>query len=645
MRKIERIAGGWKLKGGNLVMDIAGDTGELKKLVVGGDFVWTPDRGGVYVQDDLTGKKYTGRDIKRIKFELKGSTLTICKYFKDVPWMLTEKYSVEDEVINWTARVDMTRGDFRSCSIVYSIPWPQPPYSNNLWAAKENMPSELGRFGGFAFEYGEITSGILIPALCAYRKKEDAGLLLAMPFDFKTPRFRFVGGYRDPDLDVRYDWLALAPGRPAEASLLLRAAYGGWRPSLGWLYERFKEYFEPRSRSIHNLWGGHISGGYDVPLARARIMAELGLKWHEIHGHFPFYGNYHPEGMKSWKTGHPKRGSKKTPDITVDIIKRTMSTLHRVGSAAMPYIQVAGDGDDKLPADILKGSLIENIYGEKVSAWPGTHLLNSDPSLPFGRDVIRQIKGMAARYPEMDGVFLDQACYNFLDTAHSDGITAVNNRPAYMTGFNYFPHLELLSGLLHPGKAIIGNGPFGIGIMKYIDGFMAEGEGWLCNHLQYYALAKPMFFLVYDISDRAVEKMFQNCLFYGAGYTSYPEAYRSSKDIYALYTPLLRLLYRRRWVFESEPVKTPSGFNGNLFVNPAGNLVASIVSSTPRQMPRSVSSETVCINSARAGSVGKVILHEPGQKPRKTPFSVKDKTLQFDIPGRTIAAVAELITA
>ena len=75
MRKIERIAGGWKLKGGNLVMDIASDTGELKRLVVGGDFVWTPDRGGVYVQDDLTGKRYTGRDIKRIKFELKGNIL------------------------------------------------------------------------------------------------------------------------------------------------------------------------------------------------------------------------------------------------------------------------------------------------------------------------------------------------------------------------------------------------------------------------------------------------------------------------------------------------------------------------------------------------------------------------------------------
>ena len=174
---------------------------------------------------------------------------------------------------------------------------------------------------------------------------------------------------------------------------------------------------------------------------------------------------------------------------------------------------------------------------------------------------------------------------------------------------------------------------------------MAEGEGWLCNHLQYYALAKPMFFLLYDTSDRAVEKMFQNCLFYGAGYTSYPEAYRGSKDIYALYTPLLRLLYRRRWVFENEPVKTPSGFNGNLFVNPAGNLVASIVSSTPRQMPRTVSAETICVNSKQVRSVSKVILHEPGQKPSNIKFSVKGDLLEFDIPGRTIAAVAELITA
>ncbi|MDD3726239.1 MAG: hypothetical protein PHI44_03495, partial [Candidatus Ratteibacteria bacterium] len=446
IKGIEKVSGGWQIKGGKLLLDIEKGTGDVRCITIIGDkkLVWTPAKGGVSVCDDLTGKRYTDKDIKTVRFAVKGDTLTIQRIFKDAPFILTEEYTVEEEEIRWSASLMMEKGSFRSCSIVYSIPWPQPAYSNALWAAKNSMPSELGRFGGFAFEYGEITSGILIPALCVWHKKEKEGLLLAMPFDFKTPRFRFVSGYREPSLDVRYDWLALSERQPVQTSLILRAAFGGWRPSLGYIYERFKEYFTPRSSSIHNLWGGHVCGSYHLSQKEAEIMAELGLRWYEIHGHFPLYGNYHPEGKKAWKTGHPKRGSKTCPDITVDIIKRTIKNLHSVGASALPYIQVSGDGDDKLPRAIIKKSLIRDIYGNKVSAWPGTHLLNSDPSLPFGKDIVRQIKGMVARYPEMDGVFLDQACYNFLDTAHSDGITAFNNRPAYMTGFNYFPHLELL---------------------------------------------------------------------------------------------------------------------------------------------------------------------------------------------------------
>lgn len=647
MKKIEKIAGGWRIKGGNLILDIESNLGEMKNLAISGvgkRFNWTPVPGSVSVHDDLLMKKFTRKELKGMKFEKGDKSLSIQKSFKGAPWILKERYTVEDEVIEWSACVEMDKGDFRSCSIIYSIPWPQPAYGNAMWAAKENMPSELGRFAGFAFEYGEITSGILMPTLCTWRKKEEMGLLLSMPFDFRTPRFRFTGGYRDPNLDMRYDWLALDADKPAEAKFLMRAAFGGWRPSLGWLYKRNKEYFEPRSESIHNLWGGHICGGYDIPLKEARIMMELGLKWHEIHGHFPLYGNYHPEGKKSWKTGHPKRGSKSSPDISVEIIKEGINTLHKVGAAALPYIQVTGDGDEKLPAHILKESSIRDIYGDKVSAWPNTHLLNSDLSLPFGKDMVRQIKGMVERYPEMDGVFVDQTCYNFLDTAHSDGITAVNNRPAYMTVNNYLIHLELLSNLLHPKKVMIGNGPLEIGIMKYLDGLMAEGEGWLCDHLQYYALAKPMFFLMYKTSDCAVEKMFQNCLLFGAGFTSYPEVYKTSKDLYDMYIPMLQLLYRRRWVFDSNPIEFPSGFNGNLFESSRGNLVASIVSDTARIMSRKSLPETIHINSKGVKDVSRVVLHGPGQKPKSVKFSTKENVLEFDIAGDSVAVVAELLT-
>ena len=54
---------------------------------------------------------------------------------------------------------------------------------------------------------------------------------------------------------------------------------------------------------------------------------------------------------------------------------------------------------------------------------------------------------------------------------------------------------------------------------------MAEGDSWLCEHLQYYGIgAKPLFFLVYEHDDAHIEMMFRKALLYGAGFASYPAA-------------------------------------------------------------------------------------------------------------------------
>jgi hypothetical protein len=210
-----------------------------------------------------------------------------------------------------------------------------------------------------------------------------------------------------------------------------------------------------------------------------------------------------------------------------------------------------------------------------------------------------------------------------------------------MTGFNYWPHLEHLSSLLHPAKVIIANGPYCVGLMKYIDGFMAEGSGWLCDHFQYLGLAKPMFFLMYLKEDRDIELMFQRCIRYGAGFTSYPEA-MPSKDLYDLYRPVLERLFRRQWVYDADPLKLPTGFQGDVFRAPSGALLASIVSSEPRLPGRTRAHETVCVKTAESERASAVTLFRPGAESAELPFTVDAGAIQFDVPGDTIAAVAEL---
>ena len=638
MNGIKQTDREWMISCSNLIINISKETGTLSSLIIKGDkhFTWTSHQGDVTVRDDLLRKTFDSRDLQEVGFLRKSDSLQIKKLFKGAPWILVENYSTEPDAIHWTAELFLENGDYRSSAISYNVPWPQPLYPVSFWAAKENMPSAPHRFAGISLEYGEITSGITIPALSSYLEKENAGLLIAMPFDFKTPRFRFLSSYREPDLKTEFDWLALSTGRKASASLLLRGTVGHWRPALGWLYERFKEYFEPRSKIVDQLWGGHVCGRVHLKESNAQSMAKLALKWYEVHLHFPYYGNYNPESSEWYFIEDETKQA-----ITPETMRKTIRILHANGVKAMPYIQVTGDGDDRFLDPEFEGSRIRNCYGDTISAWKQTHLLNSDTSLPFGKDISRQIDGIVSRYPEIDGVFVDQACYNFADTAHDDGITAINNKPCFMTGQNYSSHLEHLSSLLHPDKAIIANGPFSIGVMKYFDAFMAESSGWLCSHLQYYGLAKPMFFLVYDTSDRSVEQMFQQCLVYGAGFTSYGEA-AASKDLYDKYVPILERMFGRHWVFDPDPLQLPSGVEGGIFRSRNGTLLVSMVNKQQRLPGRPLNSFSMRVKTNDIEKARKVSLQEPGKETVEIPFEMKDGSLCFSVPGDTVAALAEI---
>ncbi len=631
----------WIVSGGGLELSIAKEDGCIREIVniCGERKTWSAYPGDATVRDDLLKRTFGRGDLKNIHFQSASERLVIRKRFHGAPWVLEETYDTAKEAIRWSAAVILGKGDYRSCAVSLELPWPQPVFRVNFWAPKEGMPSQVCRFAGLALEYGEITSGILMPLLSCYRQDQDSGIALAMPFDFKTPRFRFLFGFREMNLRAEFDFLALSPERPAETSLLLHGTCGDWRPALGWIYRNFTEYFEPRSIRIHSLWGGHVCGSFSVSAEAVRKMVDLGLKWYEIHGHFPAYGNYHPQGLSQWRSGHFRENETM---ITEAMIHQTIRTLHEEGVAAFPYLQVSGDGDEALLPPEMESSRQKDRRGQCWSGWEKTLMMNSDPALPFGKDISRQIDGIAARYPDMDGIFLDQPCYNFVDTAHDDGITAIDNRPAYMSGFSYFPHLEHLSALLHPEKAIIANGPFGVGILKYFDGCMAEGDSWLCEHLQYYAIGdKPLFFLVYQYDDASIEMMFQKALLYGAGFASYPEA-MSSRDLFEKYRPLLEKLYRRRWVFDPDPLGFPIGFQGNIFRSERNTFCISLIKNMSRLPGRK--SEPVRIRVTLPGEVKirSCILYQPERDAEVLAPVRADRSFFLSIPSSLTAGVIEI---
>lgn len=186
----------------------------------------------------------------------------------------------------------------------------------------------------------------------------------------------------------------------------------------------------------------------------------------------------------------------------------------------------------------------------------------------------RQIKGVLARYPDISGIFLDQACYNLTDFAHDDGLTMDRNKPAYRLRFNYDRHLEELVGGLHrQGKFIYSNGPYDIELQRGFDGNMAESTAANAGTMKYMHIAKPLLFFAYCKDADDVEDMLQECLLAGASWSVWVKLAHSwfikkgltpdQQNIFERYLPLCKRLLGRKILLEPNPLSLRK--RGNVF--------------------------------------------------------------------------------
>jgi len=584
------------IEAGNIGISIDDSTGGASGLsVMAGKHTWTRHPGEVVVRDDLLRRSFGAADLANVKMSAAPGRLSIRKTFRGAPWTLEEVYTEEPDCVRWDAKLTLPEGEFRSAAISWEIPMAAAPYSWWAWTARHDMPKELYKTASEEIEYAEATAGTLIPAFAFYLPKEKWGFAVCKPFGLRASCLRFGYGLREPRFRVRFDHQALSPEHTATASLLFRGIPGCWRPALGWIYERHREYFESASALLPTLWGGHDCSGYDQSEADIAAGAAAGERWCEIHAHFPHYGQYDAQKEEwvsithAWHTPPPgetvhiarHREPKTEAECTLSAatVRRTIERLNKHGIAAMPYIQVSGDANPPV-AERFTSDEIRDINGDRVF-WRecGSSVLvqmNADDALPFGKHLDEMIAGMLDKYTGARGVFVDQACYNFVDTAHFDGITAIDNRPCYMTGFNYWNRLARVAARVHPDGAIMANGPFAIEMMRHIDGVMAEGLSWLCDHQKYGALAKPVYFLMYEHGRVNVELMLQNALVYAAGYTAAAWS-KDYRDIYDAYTPLLKMLDNRRWVFDPDPLALPAGLRGDIYRAADRTLLVSVV--------------------------------------------------------------------
>ena len=594
--------------------------------------------GGVIIHDELKNEIFsdlqTGSRISNLKVEEIGGrkVCTFEKRFDGADFLLRERMEMFGDHLRWEVKaVKLTGGD-RSLKMVQFLPLPAWDYQG--WSPIAEAPFSTNPWIPFQVNFGMIDGGsvgtndwrTVIPMMVFYNNDKKNALCVVSPFEIPAIRIRYrnnIGVGQDfhwnsrnysmeerPYLQVISEYLGLRDNRDAETGLLITVQPAEWRASLGWVYKEYREYFdphpgfEPYDGAYLNNWPYPDSLS---PEGFSKLLAEyynLGIRWEEIHGHFTQYGQMiPPKSVKEWKNlSHRRRGYTNSRAKLKDHTTRSS----KVGIGSFIYYNITESewwyAKENYPDDISldeNGNVILAYRGashpDSIACW---HMCADPQDTKFGRDLAEQAREMLRAYPDIAGFFWDvfARTYRF-DFAHDDGITMVNNKPAY---FPVNMHLRMLQDVVGPllhenGKFLTCNKPTMIQACKGIDAVMArertppvERPVWMVSQ-SYLGLNRQVMILD-SPSWQHPERMFLNCLRYGFFYSIMRSKIRSrdNPEVVAqkekaarlrdIYHPIIERFKGKKWELYPRALELPRRTDGNIFRLADGSVMITMVS-------------------------------------------------------------------
>ncbi len=555
--------------------------------------------------------------------------------YKGCPFILSVFLKFDGEFLQWSAegRKANSKVKNRSLRVVFDMPiiagW-------NIWA-----PCSEGDFvydGMTSFDFNHIQvpyispRDIILPMITHYNKTLNVGFSMLEPMGAQVPAARFQCLNADknfnwgamakpiekiPTLEVMNYYIGLVDSRVMKTQILLCFHGGDWRPAVGKVFQKFKEFFTPVSDVIYK-YEGVFSCQLPDGAKRAKLLSELNATTCEIHGHFEHYGDYYQDGKESWprlsvkemgfrhkfkdataddmqnffethtdeeifdtfedymkersafyEPKH-KRGKSQVRNFREDI-KEYLAILRKHGIGPYWYFNYT-DGFRPYVEKNFPDSIAKNEDGSsQASGWFYCHNMNSDPKFSFGKHMIKSAEKIIKEYPSLTGFFLDCFRHFEIDFAHDDGITVVNNKPAYSMNFSYDDiekHIKLK--VFDPKKhASFANKPQSIRSMRYVDGVLLEGDGAIAEEKYFWScIAKPMFFL-WTTSHETLDFNLKRSVLLGCFPRVDLNATHGSQNtiiaLYRKYLPLYEAFRRRVLCFEADPIRVPKGSIGQLF--------------------------------------------------------------------------------
>jgi hypothetical protein len=584
---------------------------------------------GLTLLDELRQKEFSDLTdpgkLSNIKEE--PGSLSFDKQYPGAEFVVTETFRVLPDHLRWDVRIRKTAGPDRTVRVIQFAPLPLGSYEG--WAPIADAPFSVKPWLPFSIDYGQSTSGAVgegrwracIPLMVFYSNRDQRAIAFTSPFEVPSVRVRFLtntGAAADfhwnsrqyplrerPYFLVSHEYLGLRQNHPLETGLLISMHPADWRPALGWVYAKYKSYFDPDPG--FDRWDGAYDGAFagwqgatEEEQRRAfEDRRQRGVRWEELHGHFPWYGlMIPPTDVKSWVFREQPQGT-----VTREQIRRHTQLGQEYGTGTFIYYNVTESVHD-YASKMFPDSIARDERGQPIGAWmiarfPSDNacwLMNADPASSFGKHMIQQARELVDAYPEAAGFFWDVYGRSYMfDFAHDDGITMVNNKPAYYPEFMY---QRLMRDYIRPllrsrGMFITANKPVTIVSCQGLDGIMAmedapreDSPAWITAQ-SYLGLSRHTMILEGNIDN--AEMMYLHCLRYGMFDSNIEglgrvrpevpqESVRRAQELQRMYRPFIDRFRGRQWVFYPRALELPRNTEGNIFRLKNGSAMVTMVS-------------------------------------------------------------------
>ncbi len=712
----------WRLENADVRIDVERPTGFIRSLVFkrAGQDLFEQIRGGIpgylgglRIYDERDERWY---DDWRTPFTVsaaskRGDAVHLARRYRGAPFTVGVTMRLDEGgAFHWEVRAEKVRNvPDRSLRVHFCLPliagW-------DVWAPCKWGERTFDGMTPFEFMYIQVPyvsdQEVVLPMVSHYHRGLGAGFSVVEPIDANVPAAKFAFNNADkgfnwgtmhkdprtvPMLETINYYIGLVGRRPMRTKVMLFFHEGDWRPGLGLVYRRWREYFDPWNSAIHDREGCFIGGSVDSADEVDRLVA-MGGKMMEVHCHFQDYGDYFQEGRDAWHRIDVKEGvyhrlvaarkeaersalgdrlpsSVAAEDVEAflrahtdaetaaflglpgpealyhrrDEIKRRLRVLADAGVACHWYFNYTDGYRPRAERD-WPDAISKDEDGRPVpSGWYMCHNMNADPRWSFGRFCLESAERILDAYPMLAGFFMDCFRHYEIDFAHDDGVTVVNGKPAYSMNHSYDDVERLLKeGLFRPRNLTsFANKPMSIRSMRYCDGQLLEGDGDVYEEKFCWAsIACPMFYLWGDRT-RSVDEFLRRCVLQGA-WPTLVERTDENLALYRRYLPLFHEFRRRVLCFEPDPLRPPRHARGKLYTVPDG-YVAGLMTEAVDAGDRIAYARTphALFRVRRGHDVGRVGLLLPGDGPmREAAFRFDGTFLDVPLPEYQNVAVVKL---